>query len=415
MSLAERVCRISLENCIRVSERNAYVFFACAQIPQQSKSSKSMVDFILNDEQQEYQKLAREVAQRHLAPNGHKHDVAPGNSNELLSQILESGLAHVQLPAELGGLGLGCWDLAVITEELAAGCSGLSSPVEFAALALLPLLRAKLSTELNGMLKALPEQASMPGLALDMFSAASSSLSYERKGDQFVLNGTVSLLANASNSEWFVLPAISRVGMSLFVVPANTPGVEIGDKTYMLGRRAASVHSAVLKNATISASHLVGTEGGAQELIDAARPAAFVILSAACVGIARSAMEHAVRYSKERHTMGKPIGEHQGVAFMLADMAKDVEASRLLTWQAAATIDAGHDAFTAASAARSFSQNAAIKVATDAVQVFGGYGYSKEYPVEKLMRDAKMYQLFDGTSAELNLKLGRQLIAGASK
>jgi alkylation response protein AidB-like acyl-CoA dehydrogenase len=139
-----------------------------------------------------------------------------------------------------------------------------------------------------------------------------------------------------------------------------------------------------------------------------------VLLSAACIGIARSALEHAVRYAKERHTFGQPIANHQGVQFMLADIAKDVEAARLLAWQAAALIDEGvPDAYSAA-VSRSFSQNMAMRAATDAVQIFGGYGYSKEYPVEKLMRDAKMYQLVDGTASELHVAIGRELLAPSS-
>jgi acyl-CoA dehydrogenase len=140
-----------------------------------------------------------------------------------------------------------------------------------------------------------------------------------------------------------------------------------------------------------------------------------VILAAGSVGVARSALEHAIRYAKERHTFGKPIGEHQGVAFILADMAKDIQAARLMTWQGAAMIDRATPDIMAAAAARSFAQTMAMKVATDAVQVYGGYGYSKEYPVEKLMRDAKMYQLFDGTTQQLNVLLGRDLIGTANR
>jgi acyl-CoA dehydrogenase len=376
-----------------------------------------MVDFVLNEEQKEYQKLARQVAQRELAPRAHRFDVEAQMPVDALRAVFESGLFNLQMPDALGGMGLSLWDAAVVAEELAAGCSGIGSAVEANALSLLPLLAGANQAQKERWLKPLMDDVSLVCLPADLFAPQPSCrLEAKRSGDGYQLSGEVSLAVNATKPRWYLVlagldGAFAKDSLTLFVVPEGTAGVSAGQKTALLGRRAADVCSLHFTDVSLTKENVLGTEGGATAILKKVRSSAYVLLAAASVGIARCALEHATGYAKERQTMGKPIGQHQAVAFLLADMAKDIEAARLLTWQAAATADSSGDGdATMASMARSFSQNMAMRVTTDAVQVFGGYGYSKEYPVEKLMRDAKMYQLFDGTSANLNVLIGRDLL-----
>jgi acyl-CoA dehydrogenase len=375
-----------------------------------------MVDFILNDEQKEYQKLAREFAQKSLCGNAHKYDVSAQTPLDILDQLWQSGLASVQVPGDCGGLGLNVWDSAVIAEELAGGCAGISWAVETNALAILPVLVAAEQSLRDELLKPLVSEFSLAGAVLDLFSDRNASaVSVRKDGSDYILSGQQPMVGNAQHAAWYLISARSGGGSSLFAVPAKSAALRRDSKPYLLGRRAADIGTLHFDDVRVPASHMIGTDGGATKVIDWVRPHAYAILAAGCVGVARCAMEHSIRYAKERHTFGKPIAEHQGVAFILADMAKDIQAARLMTWQAAAMIDSGSPDIMTAAAARSFAQNTAMKVATDAVQVFGGYGYSKEYPVEKLMRDAKMYQLFDGSTQELNVLVGRELIGTANR
>lgn len=377
-----------------------------------------MVDFILSEEQKEYQKLAREFAQRELAPRAHRCDVSAAMPADVLRGVFESGLFNLQIPDALGGMGLSLWDAALVAEELAAGCSGIASAVEANALGVLPLLLGSSAAQKERFLRPLMDDLSLIAVPADLFAPEPScSVVAERSGDGYQLCGDVPLAFNATNPSFHVVlagvnGAFAKDNLTLFVVPNATAGVSCASKTALLGRRAADVSTVHFADVCLAQENVIGTEGGATAILQRARPAAFVLMAAATVGIARCALEHATGYAKERQTMGKPIGQHQAVAFILADMAKDIEAARLLTWQAAAAFDTGlgGDA-TLASMARSFSQTMAMRVATDAVQVYGGYGYSKEYPVEKLMRDAKMYQLFDGTSAAINALIGRDLLS----
>jgi acyl-CoA dehydrogenase len=253
-----------------------------------------------------------------------------------------------------------------------------------------------------------------PGAGSDVSGIQTTAV---RKGDEYVLNGSKMWITNASVADWYFVLAYTdkdkkHRGMSGFVVPANTPGIVVGRKEVNLGQRCSDTRGVQFEDVVVSAKNRLGEEGQGWEIamkaFDKTRPK----IGAMATGLARAAMDHAVRYAMERKTFGKPIAEHQGIQFLIADMARDIEASRLLVWQAACAIDEGKKNTKQAAIAKLFAADSAMRIAVDAVQVFGGYGFNTEYPVEKLMRDAKIFQIYEGTSQIQRLIIARELFAG---
>jgi acyl-CoA dehydrogenase len=242
-----------------------------------------------------------------------------------------------------------------------------------------------------------------------------------RDGDEYVLNGSKTFITNAGYAEWTVVfaktdPAKRHRGMSAFVVPMDLPGVTIEKHLEKMGQRATDTSAFALNDVRVPAENLLGEEGDgfkiAMATLDFTRPGTAI----GAVGVAQAAYEHAREYAKERVTFELPIAMHQAVGFMVADMATEIQAARLLCWQAAWLLDQGfgRDATLASSFAKRFAADTAMKVTTDAVQVFGGYGYIKEYPVEKLMRDAKLFQIYEGTSQIQRLVIAREIFTPKS-
>jgi acyl-CoA dehydrogenase len=237
-----------------------------------------------------------------------------------------------------------------------------------------------------------------------------------REGDEYVINGSKTFITNAGYAAWTVVfaktdPKAGSKGMSAFIVPMDAPGVTIEQHLEKMGQRATDTSAFALQDVRVPVENRLGEEGDgfkiAMATLDFTRPGTAV----GAVGVAQAAYEHSVAYAKERVTFDVPIAFHQGVNFMIADMATEIEASRLLTWQAAWMLDQGYGrkATLYSSFAKRFSADTAMKVATDAVQVFGGYGYMKEYPVEKLMRDAKLFQIYEGTSQIQRLVIAKEI------
>jgi acyl-CoA dehydrogenase len=233
-------------------------------------------------------------------------------------------------------------------------------------------------------------------------------------GSEYIINGSKMWITNASVADWyFVLaytdPSLKHKGMSGFVVPAQTPGITVGKKEWNLGQRASDTRGITFDNVKIPEKYRLGKEGDgfkiAMSAFDHTRPA----VAAGAVGLARRAMDEAVQYAATRKTFGQPIASYQAISFMIADMAKDIEAARLLVHKAAWVIDQGQRNTKLAAFAKSFAADAVMRITTDAVQVFGGYGYSEEYPVEKLMRDAKIYQIYEGTSQIQRLIISKEI------
>jgi acyl-CoA dehydrogenase len=377
-----------------------------------------MIDFSLTEEQVQIQELARKFAREEIIPKAAHHDQTGEFPREIVKKAWDIGLMNTHVPAEYGGAGLGVLDGCIITEEFAYGCTGIATAMEANGLAAAPVIVAgneEQKKEFLGRLTREPLFAAYcvtePGAGSDVVGIRTSA---KRVGDDYVINGEKMWITNASVANWYFLlaytdPSAKHRGMSGFIVPRETPGVTVGKKEKNLGQRASDTRGITFEDVKVPAKYLLGKEGDgfkiAMSAFDHTRPT----VSSGAVGLARRAMDEAIKYATERSAFGQPIAKYQAVSFMIADMAKDVEAARLLVWQAAWAIDNGRRNTKLASFAKAFAADVAMRVTTDAVQVFGGYGYSQEYPVEKLMRDAKIYQIYEGTSQIQRLIIAKEI------
>jgi len=381
---------------------------------------------MLQDQTLQFQKLARDFASREIGPRALAADRDARLPDGLIAKIKELGLVNVRLAEEFGGLGLSTLDACVIAEELAAGCSGIASATEASELALTPLL-LDTDSKPKELLTLIGQNVSLLGLSADteadIFEGRVTAVP---RDDGYSLSGTCQSVRNATIADWiFVIASVQKVVSP--EIPAQMPkqlvglylqrgvkGMETKPHQFSLGRRAADLATVTFKDVFIETGHAVGAGEDPSEFLKAIARCNDPIVAAGCVGVARSALDHAVSYALERRTFDQPIAQHQAVAFMLADMKKDVEAARQLTGRAAMAADLATEAELTANlhvTCRAYAQEMAVNVTTDAVQVFGGYGYSREYPVEKLMRDAKVYDLSGRTALKLKGDLGRILLS----
>jgi len=377
-----------------------------------------MICFDLTDEQKQLKELAHDFSKNEIRPKSHYHDETAEYPWEVLRKAWEVGLMNPHIPEEYGGAGLGVFDSCLIAEETAWGCTGIGTAMEANTLAQTPVIVAGNDEQKKKYLQPMTEELMMaaycvtePGAGSDVAGIRTKAVKY---GDEYVINGSKMWITNAAVANWyFVLaytdPDKKHKGISAFIVPKDTPGIQVGKKEMNMGQRSSDTRGITFTDVKIPAKNLLGKEGDgfkiAMSAFDHTRP----IVSSAAVGLARAAMEHAIKYSQERTTFGKAIATHQAVNFMIADMAKDIDAARLLVWRAAYIIDKGIRNTKEASMAKAFAADTAMRVATDAVQIFGGYGYSKEYPVEKLMRDAKIFQIYEGTSQIQRLIIAKEI------
>jgi acyl-CoA dehydrogenase len=377
-----------------------------------------MISFELSDEQKQLQELARKFAKEEMIPKAEHHDHTGEFPYEVTKKAWELGLMNTHIGQEYGGLGLGVLDGIIITEELAYGCTGIATAMEANALAAAPVMVAgndEQKKQFLGMLTNEPKYAAYcvtePGAGSDVAGITTTA---KKVGDDYVINGAKMWITNASVASWyFVLaytdPSQKHRGMSGFLVPRDTPGITVGRKEDNLGQRASDTRGLTFEDVKIPAKYRLGNEGDgfkiAMSAFDHTRP----VVAAGAVGLARRAMDESINYASTRKTFGTPIASYQAISFMIADMAKDIEAARYLVWRAGWEIDQGRRNTKFAAFAKAYAADMAMKVATDAVQVFGGYGYSKEYPVEKLMRDAKIYQIYEGTSQIQRLIIAKEI------
>jgi acyl-CoA dehydrogenase len=377
-----------------------------------------MSEFNLTEEQKEFQKLARDFSVREIAPQAAHFDESGEAPLEVLNKAFEAGLTNTMAPESAGGLALPFFETALIQEELATGCSAIAGYVEASAIAILPLIAENNAERVKKYIQPLLEKLSFAGFAESMLDTTCSEERLPKLkacGSDFELNGAVRVVTGA-HCDWFVAKAIDEAGKpSLVIVEKNAAGVKPGKTVNRLGRKCLGTADFELKDVKVTAAHLIGTPGGAEKILSFVMPRAYLLFAASAVGISRAALAHSIAYSKERKTFGRPIGDHQAIAFMMSDMAKDIEASKLLMYKGCQLVDQGEEDFDTAAIAKVFAQEAAMRIATDAVQIFGGYGYSREYPVEKLMRDAKTYQITGGTSQKQMAEIGRKALAKASK
>jgi acyl-CoA dehydrogenase len=376
------------------------------------------VSFALTDEQRELRALAREFAVKEIRPRAAEYDVAMRHPVDVIEQAHGLGLMNLHVPAEYGGLGLGCFDGMLVGEELNWGCTGIGTSLGANGLGAGPVLIAGTEEQKATWLPPLIERPILCSFGLSEPDAGSDVARLKttavRRGDDYVLNGSKTFITNAGYASWTVVfaktdPSKGHRGISAFIVPMDTPGVTIEQHLDKMGQRATDTSAFALQDVVVPAENRLGKEGEgfklAMQTLDFTRPGTAI----GAVGVAQAAFELAVDYAKERVTFDVPIAMHQGVNFMIADMATEIEAARLLTWQAAWMLDRGDRATLYSSFAKRFAADTAMKVTTDAVQVFGGYGYMKEYPVEKLMRDAKLFQIYEGTSQIQRLVIAKEL------
>jgi acyl-CoA dehydrogenase len=378
------------------------------------------ISFALTPEQRELRALAREFAEKEIRPKAAEYDEHQTHPAELVEKAHELGLMNVHLPEDVGGPGLPCFEGMLIGEELSWGCSGIAVSIVANTLGSAPVMIAGSDDQKKTWLPPLLEAPHLCSFALSEPDAGSDAARIktvaERRGDEYVLNGSKMFITNAGHAAWSVVFASTdrskgHKGLSAFVVPMDADGVTIEKHLDKMGQRATDTSAFALNDVVIPAANRLGEEGDgfkiAMQTLDFTRPGT----AAGAVGVAQAAYEYSVDYAKQRVTFDVPIAMHQGVSFMIADMATEIEAARLLTWQAAWMLDSGYGrkATLYSSFAKRFSADTAMKVTTDAVQVFGGYGYIKEYPVEKLMRDAKLFQIYEGTSQIQRLVIAREI------
>lgn len=378
-----------------------------------------MYKFDLTEDQKSFQKLAREFTRDYITPVAGELDQKGEFPTEICKKAWELGLMNVEVDEKFGGLGLGIFDNCLINEELAYGCTGVATTIMGNTLASTPIMLAGTEAQQKEYLGRLIDDCLFASYATSEPDAGSDvaglKCRYRKVGDEYILSGSKMWITNAGVANWFVVfatsdPTLRHKGISAFIVPADSEGLSLGKKEDKLGQRASDTRQVHLDEVRVPAANLLGAEGEgfkiAMKTFDRTRPD---IGSLAC-GIMRRALDESVAYAKERKTFGVPIAQHQAVQFMIADMAIAYEAGHLLTFKAASLLDSGADATIISSYAKAFSADNAMKVAVDAVQVFGGVGYTKEYPVEKLMRDAKLLQIYEGTSQIQRVVIARRLL-----
>jgi len=382
------------------------------------ESVSTGISFNLTDEQKALRGLTREFAEREIRPKAAEYDERSTHPADIIEKAHELGLMNPHIPQEYGGFGLGTIEGVLIGEELSWGCSGIAVSIIANSLGAAPVIIAGTDEQKAKLLPALIEEPILCSFALTEPNAGSDVSGIQttavRHGDEYVINGSKMFITNAGHARWVVVFASTdkskgHRGLSAFVVPTDPEGVVLEKHLDKMGQRATDTSALAFQDVKVSVGNRLGEEGDgfkiAMKTLDHTRPGT----AAGAVGVAQAAYDYAVEYAKERVQFGQPIAMNQGVNFLIADMATEIEAARLLSWQAAWLLDEGKRGTLQSSFAKRFAADTAMKVTTDAVQIFGGYGYMKEYPVEKLMRDAKLFQIYEGTSQIQRLVIAREI------
>src|SRR5438045_987367 len=382
------------------------------------ESTSTGISFALTDEQRDLRALAHDFAEKEIRPVAADYDEHQTHPADVIEKAHALGLMNVNIPEELGGPGLSIFDGILIGEEFSWGCAGIAVSLVVNLRGTAPVLLAGTEQRKREWLPPLVEEPLLCSFALTEPNAGSDVSGIQTtavlRGDEYVINGSKMFITNAGHASWMVVFASTdkskgHKGLSAFVVPADADGVGVEKHLDKMGQRATDTSALAFQDVKVPAGNRLGEEGEgfkiAMRTLDYTRPGTAI----GAVGVARAAYELSVEYSRERVQFGQPIAMNQGVNFLIADMAAEIEAARLLTWQAAWLLDQGKRATLQSSYAKRFAADTAMKVTTDAVQIFGGYGYMKEYPVEKLMRDAKLFQLYEGTSQIQRLVIAREI------
>ncbi len=378
-------------------------------------------DLTITEEQQALVQTAKDFAKKEVTPNAGEWDEAGHFPRDALKRAWETGLMNLEVPEEYGGLGLGCLDSCLLLEEIAYGCAGFNTSMAGNMLGAMPLLIAGTDAQKKKYLSRLIDEpifaaycCSEPDAGSDV---AGLSTTVTKKGDDYIINGQKRWITNGGVASWYTVLAtfdksLRHKGIACFVVDADAPGVAAGRKEDKLGQRCSNTTDVIFDEVVVPKENLIGSENTgfkvAMKTFDRSRP----WIAAGAAGVIRRALEESRDYALERKTFGVPIASHQAIQFMLADMAISYEATRLLCHKAAWKVDGGELDSIVSAYAKAYGADAAMKATTDAVQIFGGYGYTKEYPVEKLMRDAKLLQIYEGTSQIQRIVIARNLLKG---
>ncbi len=372
------------------------------------QTAVSGLNFELNEEQKQLQKMARDFAAREITPVAEHFDQSAEFPIDIINKGREIGLVNLNIPLDYGGPGASVLEECIVAEELAYGCSGISTAMSVNNLSSLPILIGGTDEQKAYWLgERMVEQGHLAAYCVTEPAAGSNVAGMqaraERRNGHYVINGSKIFISNVNFSNFYTVfavtdPSARHRGISCFIIERDTPGIKVSKHFDKLGQRAADTAEIVFENVEVPEANRIGAEGMgfllAMKVFDHSRPG----VAAGAVGVARRAMEECIRYAKERETFGQPIWQHQAIGHKIADMAINIEAARLLVWQAAWMVDHGAENPKMAAYAKAFAADMAMQVTVDAVQVFGGYGYMKEYPVEKLMRDVKVFQIYEGTS-----------------
>ena len=381
-----------------------------------------MLGFKLSEEQQMLRELARDFAMENVRPKAEKWDLESQFPLDAIKEAHSLGLTNLHIPEKYGGPGMGVLEEAIVGEEMSWGDPGFGTAQYSNGLTAAPIITGGTEYQKEKYLRMLAEKpliasycVTEPGAGSDVSAIKTTAV---LEGDYYILNGSKMWITGAGQAEWFFVLAYTDQtkgykGMSAFIVESGWDGVELGKKETNMGQRASDTRGVTFTDMSVPKENLVGGVEGmgwmnAMKAFDYSRP----VVAAQAVGISRAAYEHALHYSNERQSFGKKLHEHQSIQFILADMKTKIEASRLLCWKSAWEADNGIRNTESAAHAKRFSADACMEITTDAVQVFGGYGYSEEYPVARLMRGAKVLQIYEGSSQVQRMIIGREMLKG---
>lgn len=375
------------------------------------------MNFDLSQEQKDMREIALKFAKNEMIPKAREHDEEEKFPKEIMDKAWELGFMNTCIPAENGGNGFGLLDAVTIAESVAYGCMGMFTSIMCNDLALTPIVVGGSDEQKERFLRPFTESPKLASFCLtepgNGSDAAGIKSTVKDAGDHWVLNGEKMWITNAGYADLFVVycttdPALKHKGISCVVVDGKTEGIHIGKKEEKMGQRASDTRAIRFENVKVPKENMLGKPGDgwgiAMATLNHSRP----LVASISLGGAQRAMDCCIEYAKERKQFGVPIAKHQAIQFMIAEMAIKIEASRLLIQKAAWLADNNQPSAKEASYAKAYAADSCMQITTDAVQVYGGYGYSREYPVEKIMRDAKLIQIYEGTSQIQRLVIARE-------
>lgn len=378
-----------------------------------------MISFDLTEEQKALQEMAHSFAEKEMRPKATQYDREENFPEEVMKKAFEAGFLTCNVPVEYGGGGLGDLDMAIISEELAWGCAGMYTTMMANSLAFTPIILFGSEEQKKRFLTPFTRKMGFASYCLTEREAGSDTSAVKtaakKDGSDYVINGSKCFITNGGVASLYVLfanaaPEKGPRGITAFIIPRETPGITIGKIEDKMGHRASNTAEIFLEDVRVPAENIIGRVGQgfliAMRTFDRTRAA----VGAAGVGLARAALEYAIDYAKTRLQFGKPIATFQAIAFKIAQMAMEIEAARLLVWKAAWQVDQGLSCGLNSAMAKCFGSDLAMWASLEALQIFGGYGYMKDYPIEKLVRDAKLLQIYEGTNEIQRLVISREVI-----